>query len=305
MSAVSFGEFFEAAWKRQPFPWQLRMAELALEGNWPSGMGLPTAAGKTAVIDIAVYAAAVGAPKAGRRVFFVVDRRVIVDEAAERASELAAKLADAKPGHPLWPIAEGLRRLGGAPDPLISAVLRGGIARDDLWADSPLQPTVICSTVDQVGSSLLFRAYGASAFARPIRAALTGCDSVIFLDEAHTSQPFAETLGWVKQYREWAEQPLALPFTVVEMSATPRAGAVFEESGDDLADPVLNRRWSADKRARLVLVDSKAGDPATELVAGFCEQARRLRDECGAKVIGVVVKSRADGAARSRDAERG
>ena len=47
---------------------------------------------KTALIDIAVYALAMGAPDAARRTFFVVDRRIIVDEAAERAEKLANKL---------------------------------------------------------------------------------------------------------------------------------------------------------------------------------------------------------------------
>ena len=94
---MSFAEFFRAVWDRDPFPWQKRLAKLALAGQWPSSIGLPTAAGKTALIDIAVYALAMGAPKAARRIFFVVDRRIIVDEAAERAEKLANKLCEANP----------------------------------------------------------------------------------------------------------------------------------------------------------------------------------------------------------------
>lgn len=90
-------------------------------------IGLPTAAGKTAVIDIAVHALAQRAPGAARRIFFVVDRRVIVDEAAKRAEHLASKLRAATPGTKLWQVAEALRKVGGGPDPLEVATL---------WRDS-------------------------------------------------------------------------------------------------------------------------------------------------------------------------
>jgi CRISPR-associated endonuclease/helicase Cas3 len=167
----------------------------------------------------------------------------------------------------------------GGPEPLVVATLRGGIQRDDSWINSPLQPAVICSTVDQVGSSLLFRAYGASEYARPIRAGLAACDSMIILDEAHTSQPFAETLGWIDRYRGWAEQPLDLPFTVVEMSATPRRGEVFGEDDDDRANPVLKRRWEAEKRARLVVEEPKASEEEGEF-AGLIEGLSWRRAPC-------------------------
>jgi CRISPR-associated endonuclease/helicase Cas3 len=291
---MTFEEFFEAIWgkDKKPFPWQKRLAGLAVRGDWPRSIGLPTAAGKTALIDIAVYAVAMRSPKAARRIFFVVDRRMIVDAAAERAGQIAQRLCEADPASPLGGIAQALRDLGGGPAPLIVATLRGGIGRDDSWISSPLQPAVICSTVDQVGSSLLFRAYGGSEYARPIRAGLAACDSMIILDEAHTSQPFAETLGWIDRYRGWAEQALDLPFTVVEMSATPRRGEVFGEEDDDLANPVLKRRWEAEKRARLVVEEPKASEDAGSgefagLIEGLVREARALRDS-GSKVIGII-----------------
>jgi len=288
---MTFSEFFRAVWNYEPFPWQELLAEKALRGEWPRSIGLPTAAGKTALIDIAVYALAKRAPKAARRIFFVVDRRVIVDEAAKRAEELAKRLRDATPGSELGSLAQNLKDLGGG-EPLMTAVLRGGIPRDDSWKDSPLQPTVICSTVDQVGSSLLFRAYGASEYGRPIRAGLVAYDSLIILDEAHTSHAFAETLGWIAKYRGWAEQPLDLPLTVVEMSATPR-GEAFRETQKDRENEVLKRRWEAGKRARLVVVEPNDQEEAakggfTALVEGLVREARAMRDEHGAKVIGVI-----------------
>jgi CRISPR-associated endonuclease/helicase Cas3 len=287
---MTFGQFFRALWDRDPFPWQEALAERVLRGDWPR-IGLPTASGKTALIDIAVYALAMRAPGAARRIFFVVDRRVIVDEAAERAARIARKLAEAAPGSDLGRLAQSLRELGGQV-PLDTAVLRGGISRDDSWAGSPLQPIVVCSTVDQIGSSLLFRAYGTSEYGRPIRAGLAAYDSLILLDEAHTSRAFAQTLGFIRRYRDWADAPLELPFTFVEMSATP-CGDALRENADDLDHEVLKRRWQASKRTRLVAVEPKEGEDAakgglTALVEALVGEARALRDQHGAKVIGVI-----------------
>ena len=287
---MTFAEFFHAVWQRDPFPWQEEYAKEALKGNWRP-IGMPTAAGKTALIDIAVYALAKRAPRAARRIFFVVDRRVIVDEAAERAVKLAECLVKAASASELGQLAQSLKDLGGS-RPLGTAVLRGGIPRDNAWADSPLQPVVICSTVDQVGSSLLFRAYGTSEYGRSIRAGLAAYDSLIILDEAHTSRAFAETLGAIERYRGWADEPLALPFTVVEMSATPR-GDSFRETAEDLKNEVLKRRWGASKRTKLVPVEPRKDEEAakggfTGLVEGLAREAQALRNERGAKVIGVI-----------------
>ena len=287
---MTFAEFYYAVRGRNPFPWQERLATEALAGKWPP-IGMPTAAGKTAVIDIAVYALAKRAPNAARRIFFVVDRRVIVDEAAEDAVKLAECLDKAAPDSELGKLAQSLRDLGGS-RPLETAVLRGGIPRDNSWADSPLQPVVICSTVDQIGSSLLFRAYGTSEYGRSIRAGLAAYDSLIILDEAHTSRAFAETLGFIDKYRGWADVQLELPFTVVEMSATPRGDAI-RETPEDLENEVLKRRWGASKRTKLVAVEPHKDEEAakggfTGLVGGLVKEARALREERGAKVIGVI-----------------
>jgi CRISPR-associated endonuclease/helicase Cas3 len=109
----SFRDFFTALWGRDPFPWQTMLAERITSGRWPRALDLPTAAGKTACIDVAIYALAVQADKpiaertAPRRIWFVVDRRIVVDEAFERASTIAKKLTTATDG-PLKATAERL-----------------------------------------------------------------------------------------------------------------------------------------------------------------------------------------------------
>ena len=296
---MTFPEFFRAAWGKEPFPWQTRLADLALSGKWPGSIGLPTAAGKTAVIDIAVYALAMDAPTAARRIFFVVDRRIIVDEAAERAEELARKLEAAAPNSDLGVIAGLLRKIGdGADSPALAvSALRGGLARTDFWKNSPRQPLVICSTVDQVGSSLLFRGYGASEYARPLRAALVSHDSLIIVDEAHTSQPFTQTLERLCRYRKLAAIRVDSPFSVVEMSATPRYGDVFREQDDDRAHPVLHDRWGASKKAQLIVAEKAAkGEAELEeadfdhaaMAGALAREARRIRSEQGAVIVGVI-----------------
>ena len=118
---------------------------------------MPTASGKTACMDVAVFALAAQASRldagrpvtAPRRVFFTVDRRVIVDEAHERARCLAKKLNEADDGI-LKTVADNLRRIAhGATTgfeedyPLAVHALRGGMYRSEAWARDPLQPTVV------------------------------------------------------------------------------------------------------------------------------------------------------------------
>ncbi|MGH9816215.1 MAG: type I-G CRISPR-associated helicase/endonuclease Cas3g, partial [Candidatus Acidiferrales bacterium] len=327
----SFSEFFQALWTYEPFPWQRMLAERLAEGEWPRALDLPTAAGKTACIDVAIYALAAQAGKpvwestAPRRIWFAVDRRIVVDEAFDRAQEIAAKLRDAT-GRALNAVADRLREVSGTDRPLAVGRLRGGVLRDDGWARLPSQPAVITSTVDQLGSRLLFRGYGRSALTAPIFAGLAAHDSLILLDEAHLSVPFMQTLNAVERYRgeEWAEQPISTPFAFSILSATPppdiAKNSVFPGVDRDAAldHPELTRRINASKPAELVLV--KAGrlpekdslvETAAERATAFVKQKRRkrvavivnrvftaesvarsLREQCGGEIDVVLLTGR-------------
>src|ERR1041385_5465121 len=100
----TFEEFFHALWDYSPFPWQNILAEQVATGIWPKALDLPTAAGKTACIEIALYALAAQANRptaersAPRRIWFVVDRRIVVDEAFARAEKIACALLIASDG---------------------------------------------------------------------------------------------------------------------------------------------------------------------------------------------------------------
>lgn len=83
---------------KAPFPWQKRVAARVCGGDWPRAIALPTAAGKTGCIDIAVFALACAVKDARqpRRIFFVVDRRIVVDQAFDHAKKLAKVLHRAR-----------------------------------------------------------------------------------------------------------------------------------------------------------------------------------------------------------------
>lgn len=310
LNVTDFAEFFTELWDRSPFAWQQALADRVLEGGdapWPEAIALPTASGKTACLDIAVFALAVQASRleakqtitAPRRVFFVVDRRVIVDEAHERARRLARKLENAEEGI-LKTVADNLRQIAGAATldsddirPLAAHVLRGGMYRSEAWARNPLQPMVVASTVDQIGSRLLFRAYGRGNRTWPIYAGLVANDSLILLDEAHCAQPFLQTLQAVQRFQTWAHDPLRRPFFPVVMSATPPLGIedVFEDQsreGKDYAHP-LGRRRLAHKPAILKTVEKAKGKQATSALANAMAEAAAalVNDERRAIVVFV------------------
>jgi CRISPR-associated endonuclease/helicase Cas3 len=284
-----FNEYFRELWKKEPFAWQHALAQQVLQNQnpWPGAIALPTAAGKTACMDIALFALAAQAKRheqgmpisAPRRIFFVVDRRVIVDEAFERALVMSEKLKNAKGGI-LFEVANRLRQLSGGGEPLACFQLRGGMYRSDAWAKNPLQPTIVAGTVDQFGSRLLFRAYGRSFKAWSIQAGLAGNDSLVFLDEAHCSQPFLETMCAVRKYRTWAETPLFSPFHAVVMSATPPEGVsdVFHDVSDEPQNPShpLGRRQLATKLAKLQKAKAKGKKAHKELAAELATQAENL-----------------------------
>ena len=299
--ADQFDAFFRELWGCDPFPWQCRLAQQVCEGNWPGIIDLPTASGKTACLDISVFALAVQAARRpcertiGRRIFFVVNRRVIVDEAHGRAREIARRLREAAPGSALCAIADELHRVGGDGDapPLDVAILRGGIYRDNRWARSIAQPTIITSTIDQVGSRLLFRGYGVCEAARPLHAALIAHDSLLLLDEAHISRPFAQTLDAVRRYRgeTWAAQPIVTPFDVVQMTATPCTDgqSVFRQNDDDRNHPILKLRLHAPKPAELVTAEKAKGPKGLdELAKVMAERAGHLLSD-HRRTVAVIV----------------
>lgn len=294
----TFDEFYVAAHGFAPFPWQSRLAQQVLESGWPEVLDLPTGSGKTTTLEIALYALAAAPRRMPRRIVLVVDRRIVVDQASVVARALQKRLFEAHDG-PLAVVAAALRALfegETARDvaPFEVAVMRGGMPRDNDWARRPDVPLLGVSTVDQIGSRLLFRGYGLSELATPIHAGLVGNDTLILLDEVHLANPFAETLRAIRARYRAAEVTLPDRFVIVEMSATTRERDVipFGLAKDDREHVVLAHRLAARKRAQLVEV-SVAGDDERKrqvFANALAEQAiRMLGAETPPHTLGIVV----------------
>lgn len=258
LTAADFAAFYQQVHHRPCFPWQQDLATRVLDRGWPGLVDVPTGLGKTSLLDIAVFVSAATVSDAGprrvgrRRTLFVVDRRIVVDEASEYARELADALAtvDHEGGaEALAQVAAGLRAY--APDAggdlLPVTTMRGGTTWEDVWLDRPDRPGIVLGTVDQVGSRLLFRGYGVSDRRRPIDAALVGTDALLLVDEAHLATALTTT---VQAVRERDHLGLPLPgVDVVQMSATGQdPGNPFRLDEDaHRSDPVAWKRLTAAK----------------------------------------------------------
>jgi len=261
---MTFEEMFSAIHGYAPFPWQSEAARLLVAGEPISAVNVPTASGKTAMIDAALYAVAHGGP---RRIAFVIDRRVVVDEAYDRTQRIneALKTEDS--------LADFATRLGS-----IQVVrLRGGVHGDDDWVLYPDKVTVIISTVDQVGSRLLHRGYGVSSRMAPVHAGFIGNEALYIVDEAHLSIPFVETVNSARRY--------GADVRLITMTATPVAEAdgTVDLSAEDRAHPILIKRLKARKLARLV----NSSDKEAQFVKDAVSEAQTLAES--ARVIGIVV----------------
>lgn len=333
----AFAEFYRAINGRDPFPWQSRLADRVLkEERWPAEIGVPTGLGKTACLDIAVWwlssqsDRAPGLRTAPTRIWWVVNRRLLVDSTAEHAREVARILRDPASAEldtagrkAIECIAERLRSLWTDPaaPPLDVISQRGGIA--SRTPTDPARPTIVLCTLPMYGSRLLFRGYGSGR--RSVDAAMVGTDSLILLDEAHLAGHLRALVPALAACNRTARDVLgperSRP-TVVSLTATGDAtqNERFDLDGDDEAHPVVRQRLDATKR--LQVVDVVNGEPARRLVEAtialirealapaaclvFCNTPKTARQtfERLCKVLPETETLLLTGLAREREAER-
>jgi len=294
LSTSDFGAFHAAVHGgKQPFAWQQRLLEqIVRDKAWPLVIDLPTGTGKTTCIDIALFALALDATTEGaerwcpRRIAMVVDRRIVVDQVAQRGRSILRALMTSKDAIVLQ-VASRLRSLTRrGEEPIGVFTLRGGMPKDDGWARTPDQALVIASTVDQVGSRMLMQGYGVSQGMKPVHAGLLANDTLLLLDEVHLSEPFRQTLDQLARLRRrFLDRGLKTRFSHAFLSATPGAAATtpFALLDDEKQpDSPLGPRLHASKPARLVEVDGR-----TALEVECVKQAKDLLERH--RTIAVVV----------------
>jgi CRISPR-associated endonuclease/helicase Cas3 len=288
LTADDFASFYQQTTSNPPFPWQVDLVRrIVSDRAWPQLIDVPTGMGKTALLDVAVFIAAMTSGDTGpqrlgrRRIFFVVDRRIVVDEAYDRAVSLSKALdlaAASEEDTVVRRVAVGLRGLAPTADRGLTieppsaegatrrerAVLpvtkmRGGVTWASSWLDRPDLPGIVVGTVDQVGSRLLFRGYGVSDRRKPIDAALVGTDSLILVDEAHLAEVMVSTIDSARA-RDRGAFDLPLP-EVVRMTATAGGTDLRRYRLDAEAhrhDEVAWQRLNAPKHLSLVSSEPKA-----------------------------------------------
>ncbi len=267
---MMFEQLFKAATGHAPFRWQARLYGQLLKGKLPTRCNIPTGLGKTSIIHIWLLALAEQLRIGGagvtlpRRLVYIVDRRVVVDQATEEAEELLARLktaASAEPSDPLHSLARCLAETGCLKDndPFTVSTLRGQHADNRLWLRDPARPAIIIGTVDMIGSRLLFSGYGGlGRYSRSLHAALLAQDSLIVLDEAHLCPSFVETLDSLGRQlnRKRSIKPLhVMLLSATQLPAAESSSAVASANGkdfslepeQDLKDAEVARRLQAPK----------------------------------------------------------
>ena len=286
----AFAAFYKAInGGRDPFPWQAKLADkLAGGGKWPP-VGVPTGMGKTACMDVAIWWLASQADckpaerTAPTRIWWVVNRRLLVDSTTAHAEEIAGALRDpgkhglaGQPADDVASVAARLRSLSADPngEPLEVIRLRAGVP--SRTPTDPSRPAVVLCTLPMYGSRLLFRGYGSTRKLRPIDAAMAGTDSLVLLDEAHLAPHLCALLRALADCTPGARAVLPDPRSrprLVTLTATGDAGEGprVDLDDDDLANPVVQQRLDAAKPVELRV---ETGDTASHLAEAALDLIR-------------------------------
>ena len=280
---IDFKSCFNKLTGNQPFHWQEELFKRFVGGTIPSECDVPTGLGKTSVI--AIWLLALGESiitqqsrqKIPRRLVYVVDRRIIVDQStdeAQRAIGVLEEVGSKDTSHsdnPLDPITKAFREAAFVKDgPLVAlSTLRGQLAEDREWCLDPSRPAIIIGTVDMIGSRLLFSSYGGLGRShRSLQAGLLGQDTLVLIDEAHLSPTF---VGMVKDIKAAVHQSHVIrPFEVMSLSATivsegPEASNNLHERlpfdpDQELRNEEARRRLNAEKHIEWLCFDQPKKD---------------------------------------------
>lgn len=303
ITMIDFDYCFNKLTGNAPFAWQRELFVRLARGAFPSECDIPTGLGKTSIIAIWLLALADALMLQDSqrsiplRLVYVVDRRVIVDQATAEAEGIVNNLTNfAKTDEKLGKVYDALKRAALSQDEVVVALstLRGEHADNREWCLDPSRPAIIVGTIDMIGSRLLFSAYGGVGESyKALQAGLLGQDSLIAVDEAHLSPAFMRTLRALRQAVR--RKSLIKPFEVISLSAT-LAGEEEEglesftlekDAPEDLMNEVAEPRLNAEKKIEwksfVVSEELLKGKKAKELLRaeqakGMAKAAARYKD---------------------------
>lgn len=236
-SRVFFREYFiKLSGGFCPYPWQEEAFQQFIGGNWPGTIAAPTGSGKTALIIVWALAFAWSRLRVDvgicvpRRLAWVVNNRVVVDQSTEEAKKLRCGLK-ALPDED--PVKIAFATASVSRESLVAiSTLRGQFEDNEEWKRDPSRPAIIIGTVDLIGSSLLFRGYREGRYWRPSNAGILCVDTLIVNDEAHLTPAFERLLRGIRDMHP-AEGIPNKTFRVISLTATSRGGERFEHSFDE------------------------------------------------------------------------
>lgn len=302
-SAEVFAKRFEALTGNTPFPWQECLFLRLLSGNLPpADVGLPTGTGKTSIMGIWLLALAEMSSVDSRqnliprRLVWVVNRRVVVDQATIEVEQIRRRVNDPAIVE-LEPIRSTLRKLSGKTSGEIFGIstLRGQFEDNTEWRGDPSRPAVIVGTVDMIGSRLLFSGYGVGFKARPLHAGFLGQDVLLVHDEAHLEPAFQELLIAIREEQKRCGEFGKLH--VMALSASSRAAngtfgltEVEKDVPNEIPDPPetsLHIIWRRQGAKKTISLQKDAGNLATSIA----EDALKFKDQrCAALVFAQRVE---------------
>lgn len=304
MNHADFVRTFKALTDHPPYPWQRRLYERMLAGDWPATCDIPTGLGKTSAVVCWLLALAHAEPNTvPRRLVYVVNRRTIVDQVTDVAVDLWKKLSSNQP------VLNGLRRTLAnqvamregetAGDALAISTLRGEFADNGAWRADPARASIIVGTPDLIGSDLLFAGYRTGKRSLAHHAGLLGQDALIIHDEAHLSPAMQVLLDRIAELQVEAKN--ARPVHVLALSATQRGTTDLPPltlDDDDRMESAVQQRLGAAKWLEVV----EPTDPATwlDLVR---DKALRYRD--ARQRVVVYVRSPEDASKLARQLANG
>jgi CRISPR-associated endonuclease/helicase Cas3 len=269
-SAPRFASIFQALTGNLPYPWQEALFLSLLADFFPGNINLPTGSGKTSIMAVWLAALAQQASDSRRdtsiprRLVWVVDRRVVVDQATDEAEQIRTRLRDESNSTIQW-LRTALSFLSNDHHSALGiSTLRGEREDNQEWSREPSRPAIIVGSVDMIGSRLLFSGYGDGLYSSSQHAGLLGHDALIVNDEAHLTPAFAALL---RELEAMQPQPLK-PFRTMRLSATHTGPECWPESlNRDRLDARFRKSFEASKGLNIQVV------PASKIEAAILESA--------------------------------